>query len=110
MAVVPGPQVTDVELDRERELRVTFDDGVVAVFPLDELREACPCAGCIGRRDRGLPATIAAGPVTAAGAELHGSWGIAIRWSDGHDTGIHGWEQLRDRWDRGIDEIASSET
>lgn len=92
-------QVTDVELDRTRELRLTYDDGVVAHFPVGELRAGCPCAGCRGRREQGLDVATVTG-VTALGAELHGGWGIAIRWSDGHDTGIFSWELLRDMWDR----------
>lgn len=91
-------QVVDVELDREVELRVTYDDGVTASFDVLPLRRACPCAGCRGRRDQGLDA-FAGDTVAAVGAEMHGNWGIAIRWSDGHDTGIYAWEHLRRWWD-----------
>jgi DUF971 family protein len=93
-----GPQVVDVEVERATEVRVTYDDGVTAVFPVRELRQACPCAGCRGRRDQGLDA-FAGDAVTVLDAELHGNWGISIRWSDGHDTGIYAWEHLRAWWD-----------
>ena len=33
-------------------------------------------------------------------AELVGAWGLSIRWSDGHSTGIYSWELLRDAWCR----------
>lgn len=94
-------QVTNVELDRASELRVEFSDGVHATFPLLDLRNGCPCAGCIGRRDQGLDAYTGAS-ITAVDAQLHGGWGIAIRWSDGHDTGIFGWDLLRRRWEAGV--------
>ena len=94
--------VTDIELDRDRELRIEYDDGVVAIFPVLPLRQACPCAGCRGRRDQEL-AAFAGAEITAVGAELHGNWGIAIRWSDGHDTGIYSWQLLRRWWDAGLD-------
>lgn len=94
--------VIDIELERERELRVTYDDGVTATFPLLVLRQACPCAGCRGRRDQELDA-YAGSSITALDAKLHGNWGIAIRWSDGHDTGIYPWEHLRRWWDAGLD-------
>jgi DUF971 family protein len=97
---VAGPGVIDVELDREHELRVEYDDGVTAAFPVLELRQACPCAGCQGRRQQGL-APFAGEAITALDAELHGNWGIAIRWSDGHATGIYAWEYLRRWWDEG---------
>ena len=51
MPGVSDVQVVDVELERDRELRVTYDDDVTCVFPLLELRQACPCATCRGRRD-----------------------------------------------------------
>lgn len=94
-------QVTDIELDREVELRIEYDDGVEAIFPLLPLRRACPCAGCRGRRDQDLDA-YAGDSVSAIDAKLHGNWGIAIEWSDGHSTGIYAWEHLRRWWDAGL--------
>jgi DUF971 family protein len=95
-------QATDVELERDRELRVEYHDGVTATFPILPLRQACPCAGCRGRRDQGLDA-FSGSTITVVDARLHGNWGIAIRWSDGHDTGIYAWEHLRRWWDAGLD-------
>ena len=95
-----GAQVIDVELERELELRVAYDDGVTCHFPLLELRRACPCATCRGRREADQPA-YAGDTVTAIGAELRGSWGISIDWSDGHSTGIYPWDHLRAWWDAG---------
>lgn len=91
-------QVIDVELERERELRITYDDGVTCTFPLLELRRACPCATCRSRRDADELA-YADGAITASGAELHGNWGISIEWADGHSTGIYPWTHLRAWWD-----------
>ena len=98
-----GPhQVVDVELDRETELRVIYDDDVTATFPLASLRRSCPCAGCRGQREQSLD-PFAGDTISALDAELHGNWGIAIRWSDGHDTGIYAWEHLRSWWDAHLD-------
>lgn len=93
-------QVSDVVLDRTSHLAITFGDDVVAEFEIGALRQACPCAACRGRREQGLAASPS-GPIEAVDAELHGNWGIAIRWSDGHDTGIYSWDQLRAWRDRG---------
>lgn len=95
-------QVVDVELDRETELRVVYDDDVTATFPLTSLRRSCPCAGCRGQREQSID-PFAGDTVSALDAELHGNWGIAIRWSDGHDTGIYAWEHLRRWWDAHLD-------
>jgi DUF971 family protein len=93
----PPSQVVDVVLDRDEALRITYDDGVHAEFPIRALRDACPCADCRTRRDQDRPVTTVA-DVSAVDAELHGNWGIAIRWSDGHETGIYSWELLRRWW------------
>ena len=94
-------QVVDVELDRERELRISYDDGVTCVFGLLDLRLACPCATCRGRREAGSPA-YGGTTITARGAELHGNWGISIDWSDGHSTGIYPWTHLRTWYDEDV--------
>jgi DUF971 family protein len=92
--------VTDIDIDRLRSVRLTFDDGFGCEFPLDALRAACPCATCRAFRDRGEPAWPRPGQpptVTIEDAELAGAWGLSIRWSDGHSTGIYSWDALR-RW------------
>jgi DUF971 family protein len=96
--------VTDVEVRRTEALVVTYGDGVVATFPVAELRAACPCAGCRSARERGDVAWPRAGQpatISVLDAELAGAWGISLRWSDGHDTGIYSWDVLRRWWDRG---------
>jgi len=95
---VPSTQVVDVELDREVELRVTYEDDVTAAFDLLTLREACPCATCRGRRDQGTEA-YGGSSISARSAQMHGNWGISITWSDGHATGIYPWDLLRRWWD-----------
>lgn len=95
---MPSPQVVDVELDRASALRVSYDDGVIATFPVLELRRSCPCATCRGRREQGVE-VYGGDSISATDAEMHGNWGISIRWSDGHDTGIYAWDLLRTWWD-----------
>ena len=61
------------------------------------LRLACPCAGCVEEMSgRPLldPARVPM-DVKPLGIELVGAYGIRIRWSDGHDTGIYTFERLR---------------
>ena len=105
--MTPAHTPADIDIERTRALTVTFEDGVACEFPVDALRSACPCASCRGWRERGedawprpgLPATI-----EILDAELNGAWGLSIRWSDGHDTGIYAWAVLRRWWDAGLDD------
>jgi DUF971 family protein len=89
------PQSIDV--NERNELVIAWADGKVSVVTSLELRDACPCAGCIeegtGRKilDRvTLPADIR--PLRL---EPVGNYAIQIQWSDGHGSGIYTWETLR---------------
>ncbi len=78
-------------------LLVEWDQaGHAWLYPARELRLACGCAMCVeemsGRRlldPATLPATI-----TAESVALVGAYGMRVRWSDGHDTGIYGFQRL----------------
>lgn len=93
-----SPSVTDIQVERERAVTLTFDDGVVCELGLVELRLNCPCASCRSFRDRNEPAWPRPGSpasLSIADAELVGAWGISFTWSDGHATGIYPWQALR---------------
>ena len=88
----------DVSVEREHGVTLTWADGTVSTYGLEELRVNCPCAACRSLRDRGQPAWIArAGgpPLRILDAELVGGWGLGLTWSDGHTTGIYHWVILR---------------
>ncbi len=81
----------------DRLLRITWTEDHVGAYPVRDLRIACPCAGCVDEHTgvRTLdPATIP-GDIDIADMSLVGNYAIKIRWSDGHDTGIHTWAHLR---------------
>jgi len=80
-------------------LEVEWDDGRVSAFTPAELRIACPCARCVdelsGRRILD-PRTVAP-DLQQVDVRLVGNYGLAIRFSDGHDTGIYPFRFLRER-------------
>lgn len=96
-------QPVEIDLDRTRELRITWADGQRCVYPLVLLRRECPCATC--RQERAeqksnplrvvQPGAEQQSMVIAARAELVGNYGLRITWKDGHDTGIHDYALLR---------------
>lgn len=95
------PEVVDVTIERGSSMTITFDDGVVCTFGVGELRAACPCATCRGMRERGdvaWPRPGQADTIAIRDAAFTGAWGISITWSDGHDTGIYAWANLRRWW------------
>jgi DUF971 family protein len=89
-----------IDVVRDESVTLTFGDGYVARFDLHALRQGCPCATCRGQRDRGetvWPRPGSPEPLRIEDARLHGAWGLAITWNDGHATGIFPFELLR-RW------------
>lgn len=78
-------------------LRIDWKDGHRSLYPVRLLRLACRCASCIeemtGRpllREEDVPEEVR--PVSISPV---GRYGIQIRWTDGHATGIYTFEYLR---------------
>ena len=95
----------DIDIDRDRAITITFEDGAVCRFPVREMRAACPCATCRGMRERGQdawPLPGAGDTISVGDAHLSGAWGLSIEWSDGHSTGIYAWAVLRRWYDSGL--------
>ncbi len=89
---------TDIVVERDEAVTITFSDGHVASFSIMELRLGCPCATCRHLRDNGEVAWPQAGspnPLRITDANLHGAWGLHLTWNDGHATGIFPFEALR---------------
>ena len=93
MAYVP----TEIGRAGIHDVKIVWQDGHISVHPARALRLQCPCAGCVDevtgvRRltDAGIPADV-----HPLDIHLTGRYGMAIRWSDGHNTGIYAFDRLR---------------
>jgi DUF971 family protein len=83
------------------ELAVKWDDGSEGFISLEQLRRACPCAGCKGEVD--VMGNLHKGPEQALmprSFQLRellpvGSYALQPVWSDGHATGIYSYDYLR---------------
>ena len=76
-------------------LAADWRDGHVSVFPLAYLRGWCPCAGCQGHSGRPGWVEPPADGLRLTAIQPVGAYAIALAWSDGHGTGIHPFEALR---------------
>lgn len=86
-----------IGLGRPR-LRVVWDEDHESIFDARELRIGCGCAHCVDEMTgRPLldPATVPS-DLTVEDIQLVGGYGLAIRFSDGHDTGIYRFADLLD--------------
>jgi DUF971 family protein len=92
-----------ITLNREtRQLLITWVGGHASAYPLDALREACPCAECRGGHskmgpefDPNLIELTPARSYEARDMQLVGNYALQFYWSDGHSAGLYTWEYLR---------------
>lgn len=105
-----GSRTTAIGLRRTnpRTLSVLWEDGRQGHFDVRDLRLACPCALCVEEMS-GKPLLDPSkvrpdiAPITLTSV---GSYGITIKWNDGHSTGIYSFENLRAVADHGTSESA----
>lgn len=101
MAIVPKKIKLDAGGDT---LAIEWQDGHRSVYGYEALRDDCPCALCTGA-EGGTPrkqvkAAASALPVFKQAvrplrAEVTGRYALQIFWSDGHSSGIYGFDYLR---------------
>ncbi|MEK8023930.1 MAG: DUF971 domain-containing protein, partial [Candidatus Hydrogenedentota bacterium] len=83
--VDPAPsKLKNVE---DRELEITWDDGVVTTALYRDLRAACPCAACVNEwtGERTLDPAAVNPAVKPASVSLMGNYAVKFEWNDGHD-------------------------
>jgi DUF971 family protein len=107
------PQITPTRLNlkRDEQLEIDWEDGRRCVYPISLLRSMCPCALCKQVREGEKPKpeepgkrksllTVLPGnyatPLQAVGAELVGNYALRIDWSDSHGSGIYSFQYLRE--------------
>ena len=80
------------------QIGIVWQDGHESFYESHALRCACGCASCVdevsGKKlldDERVPADVRAREFLPVG-----NYGVAIVWSDGHDTGIYTFETLRE--------------
>lgn len=82
------------------ELAIHWSDDLETFLGLEQLRRACPCAGCAGEPDvlgRRLVsrAEYSEESFILRGYSPVGGYALQLRWGDGHATGIYSFDYLR---------------
>jgi DUF971 family protein len=89
------PEPVEVRNDRDNgRLVIVWDDATRTQYPFDDLRNACPCAGCRGHSPGEVEPPQKVGVGLLKIAEV-GNYALRFDWSDGHGTGIYTWSHLR---------------
>jgi DUF971 family protein len=102
MTSIQEHRPTGIIHDKEaHELRITWADGVSS-YPLNALREACPCASCRGGHefmgaeyDPDLLLLAPSKSYEAVRLEIAGNYALVVTWDDGHNAGFYTWDYLR---------------
>lgn len=79
------------------DIVLVWKDGHESAYPAFYLRCHCPCAICVDERtgEKRLKEETIDKHVRAEAISPVGRYGLQIRWSDGHATGIYTFELLR---------------
>ena len=101
-----------MQLKKDQQLEVDWQDGLKCVYKIEYLRSMCPCAQCRMVREASDPhqispvekkkplLTILPGnyseKITVTDAQMVGNYAIKLTFSDEHDTGIYSFEYLRE--------------
>jgi len=90
------PVPTEIRRQGTHGVRIFWDDGHQSEYTNDYLRNHCPCAVCRERPRRTLPIVgNKGGPLYAKEIGVVGRYAVSVKWSDGHDSGIYGYQTLR---------------
>ncbi len=82
---------------KDGQIKILWSDGHQSGYAGRDLRLACRCAACI---DEWTHETLVQSPAVPADVrplriETVGNYALHISWSDGHNTGIYTYDQLR---------------
>ena len=82
------------------EIAIRWNDDSETFFPLEDLRKACPCAGCGGEPDvLGRDCEAACFVHTASfrlrSYQIVGGYAFQPFWEDGHNTGLYSFPFLK---------------
>jgi ATP-binding protein involved in chromosome partitioning len=81
----------------QEHIEIEWNDGKKSVYRARNLRAACPCAGCVDEITsiRNIKVESLSPNLTAIGIYPVGRYALQILWSDGHNTGLYGYNYLR---------------
>ena len=89
-------QITEIRLNKQKdELKITFEDEMFYLLPAELLRVESPSAEVQGHSSNQKKTPAGKSEVKIESIEPIGNYAIAIKFDDGHDTGIFSWQYLK---------------
>ncbi len=94
---------THIDISLSQGVDITWGDGHKSHYPLDHLRQNCPCASCRSEEHSSQPSSQLASPLPVfkptarlTNAEAVGRYAVRLLWTDGHSTGLYSFDHLRE--------------
>jgi DUF971 family protein len=90
-----------ISISRSKGIAIDWKDAHHSEYPLQYLRDHCPCATCTGAhgtppaREQANPLQLFKPALKIVEVEPVGNYAIRIVWNDGHATGIYSYEHFR---------------
>ena len=88
-----------VDISLSQGIKIVWADGHESRYPLEHLRQNCPCAACRGTAPSPGPASpfpMFKPAARLTNAESVGRYAVRLLWADGHSAGIYSFDHLRD--------------
>jgi DUF971 family protein len=81
-----------------KSLELAWDDGQTTRVASRRLRQACPCAACVDEWTNKRTLDVEGVPEDLQLVEITpvGNYALALKFGDGHATGIFPWPLLRE--------------
>jgi len=94
-AVKPIPE--EIGRAGAHDIKIRWKDGSEDIYPARFLRMACACAACIDEMSglQTLREEDVSADVHPLRVGLVGRYAMHVTWSDGHSSGIYGFEYLK---------------
>ncbi|MFN3196109.1 MAG: gamma-butyrobetaine hydroxylase-like domain-containing protein [Chlorobiota bacterium] len=97
-------RINPIKIERPKPylLQAEWADGKKAMMTLEMFRRECPCAYCkgekVGNKVYSHPVEVKDEPGAFDLEYLKpiGNYALAVKWKNGHDTGIYTWDYFRE--------------
>jgi len=83
--------------EQAKMFKVEWNDGKTSLVSFLDLRFLCPCANCVDENTgkRRIRKEDIKPDINPLRVHTVGNYAVSVTWSDGHDTGIYGYDYLR---------------
>ena len=97
---MPSTDPASIDISKSGGVTIVWKDGHRSEYPLQYLRDRCPCATCGKTQPQPVSPMVNPLPLFKPRARIQdvesvGRYAFRFFWNDGHSTGIYSFDYLR---------------